>query len=428
MDILLYAAQKRQADLIQANNNLAATCTACKCTACRENYDTAYKQYCDTYYIPCTQLAYSCGYNNTAISFCGFSPAFWASSKSAEVACYNKCQQVILCNPWDTALWARIPRLSNSANTSDPGTGVTGLQVCSTNLYGGACCLFTVPSGLSLIRFQIWGPGGRNGSGCCCGGSPHGTTGAYASIIIPAIAGCQYTLCAGCACGTPILWGANSPNNTTDGSPSLVTGFGLCNFCARAGAGPNLWCRMAYDYKGFQYSGCCLWTSGDCWASGGCICNSGSDFCSTSSCASCGCIPFMCSNRTSYFGCYNGPLTAAACFAYAGVIAGIPGLHGSHCYDTNLYGHACHPPIYGFETVSQCIICHNNGNSFGGILCNHADNNYMRYPGAGATASIMMAGCQMPCTTSATSLICAGASRACGGDIGRSGMVCVSYC
>lgn len=119
-----------------------------------------------------------------------------------------------------------------------PGTP-SGFSVCDTStcFNQGVCCLWTVPGGASFIRFQLWGAGAPSSGAQCCAIAPSGGTGAYASVIIPAVAGCQYTICAGCAWwpGAPSVSSTISNIGQFSGCASFVQGFGLCNFCAEGG-------------------------------------------------------------------------------------------------------------------------------------------------------------------------------------------------
>lgn len=99
----------------------------------------------------------------------------------------------------------------------------TTIYVHSTSIdspsNGGACCLFTVPTGTSWIRFEVWG-GGSAGPGACCCQQPvqSGGAGAYARRTVPATAGNTYTVCAGGSTGCmPTCCG-------TEGNPSFVSG------------------------------------------------------------------------------------------------------------------------------------------------------------------------------------------------------------
>jgi hypothetical protein len=64
----------------------------------------------------------------------------------------------------------------------------------------GACCLWTVPAGVTEAEFQIWG-GGGNSTGCsipaCCAMGAPGGSGEYTYVRMGVTAGQTYTLCAG---------------------------------------------------------------------------------------------------------------------------------------------------------------------------------------------------------------------------------------
>ena len=347
--------------------------------------------------------------------------------------CSQRCAQY--CNdpqqlPWCFCSWlALIPRMPGSTGTSNAGINCVtgneycGFKVCATNFYGANSCTWTVPAGAQYARFQIWGAGGGTGSGCCCGGSHWGTSGAYASVIIPVTPGCQYTLCAGCAIATPLLWGSGPGRSCR----SFVTGYGLCNFCAEGACHKRHFTHKHQDMDAYYQSGCCRWAATWCANdSGGCICNSGNDWCFSGSCASCGLIGFSRSPHTLYYGCYNGPVSAYNSilnidFLDGMQVVGIPGLNGSACWDTNYYGPFCSTAVYGYETVTASqhigLLC-SQGSTTGGICCNHVGYNYRRAPGAGGTVTILFGGCTAMCDPSG--------NLTCGGDIGRTGMVCVT--
>ena len=330
--------------------------------------------------------------------------------------------------PWCYSSWAgAIPRMPGSTSTSDAGLNpVTGSQycgfkVCATNFYGAASNTWTVPANTQYARFQIWGAGGNGGSGCCCGGSTWGVQGAYASVIIPVVPGCQYTLCAGCARPTTTIWSSWSGR----GCQSYVTGYGLSNFCAEAGECLGHYILQYQDWQAYSRTGCCRWSSADCFAGGGCICNSQLDWCFSNSCASCGHLPHARAAGTNYYGCYNGPVTPYSSvlnvnFLDGMQVTGIPGLHGRMCFDTNYYGISWPTAVYGYESVTADMggFCF-AGSTTGGICCNHVGYNYRRAPGAGATSTHLFGGCTAMCDPSG--------NLSCGGDIGRSGMVCVTW-
>jgi hypothetical protein len=158
------------------------------------------------------------------------------------------------------------------------------------------------------------------------------------------------------------------------------------------------------------------------------MCNTQGDYCFANSCASCGCIPFSKTNEVTW--CGTNTLNINCCCSVArcsidgfwwGQVVGINGMNGSDCFDTNFHGFKCHPPIYGYESVSRCVVTA-AGTSVGGLCCNGCAYNFMRYPGAGGTGVFLFGGTVATCDPSG----CFGA--VCGGDIGRGGMVCVSYC
>jgi hypothetical protein len=129
--------------------------------------------------------------------------------------------------PWCCCLWANIPTLANTVGDS--------LRIFDT-VEGrcGICCEWVVPAGATFARFEIWGAGAASKGNRCCGITMFGGSGAYASVILPVVPGCSYTLCAGCAecccyCCTSGTLSAGS------GCASFVNGYGLSNFCADGG-------------------------------------------------------------------------------------------------------------------------------------------------------------------------------------------------
>jgi hypothetical protein len=387
---------------------------------------------------------FGCPISNNYIAFAGPGAAndivFWTQANlSSRLTCSQCTQYYLNTTPWCYCYWLGIPRFPNSSNTSNAGinpvtgTEYSGFKVCSANLWSGntgTCCAWTVPAGTSYARFQIWGAGGGAGSGCCCGGSTWGTNGAYASVIIPVGPGSTYTLCAGSAWCAPICWG----NNLCIGCSSYVIGPGLCNFCAQGAPWKNHWCHIGYDLGVMTYiSGCCRWNSADCFQAGACICNSGSDYCFSNSCAWCGWIGPSANKVTNYYGNTSvvaanvsivANITGAASNTYfqvGGQVLGIPGLNTlCECFDTSFYGCSTAPPTYGFELSSGyvCGICLSSA-SGGGPAYNKLCGIRV-IPGAGGTYVHLMAGCTLQ-----TGFSCIG--TLCGGDLGRDGMVCVTY-
>ena len=300
----------------------------------------------------------------------------------------------------NAGLWCMIPTGSNSSE-SDPhnGSWSGGIKVCDTSQYHrcGCCCQWTVPGGVTCARFQIWGSGGGSGTSCCCGGSPNGGQGAYASVIMPVTAGQSYTLCAGCAycCHT------ERNQMTADGCPSYVQGQGLTNFCAEGGES-NIFCERKTR---------CHYTPNQmnvCQYMGGCICNTGTDYCSHNSQTP---SPGYPQNRMDA----QFPVAVSCKTHYGsatgGTVYGIPGSFSFYKYNHGAYNQCVkHGGTYGFPTCSCCQATFSNEN---GGCCYQAC--YCQamccIPGAGAWGY-----------------------STCGGDtsgfadIGKTGMVCVSYC
>ena len=288
-------------------------------------------------------------------------------------------------SPFVTSNWSLFPLLSSPA-------GCLCVVDNSGNNRCGASCTWTVPAGVTRAQFQIWGPGGGTGSGCCCGGSPFGATGAFATVILPVTAGCQYVLCAGCAV---CCYACRAQHNTT-GSSSFVTGFGLTNFCAMGG--------YAGTFRRMQVSGKsnCRYQNVVCQDSGPCICNTGTDYCFSNSCATCGCIPFIADSEQTWYGTATGS-----------TVLGMPSVLGSGCLDTNNYGYHEHPPVIGPCHTAQpnsCCCFSFSSSTCGGCQCG-GQLGVMAYPGAGGFATHIMGGC--------TSIA---------GDAGRGGMVRVTWC
>jgi hypothetical protein len=121
---------------------------------------------------------------------------------------------------------------------------------CST----GCCCLWTVPSGVRRVYFELWGAGG-NGHGACSNGRCQHYAGAgggyYNSKMIDTAPGCQYTICAAGVfpCLTNECIGCQ-------GCTSYVTGFNLSNFCAIGGIGGCA--NGSWQEACFSDFSCCL--------------------------------------------------------------------------------------------------------------------------------------------------------------------------
>ena len=290
-------------------------------------------------------------------------------------------------------LQCMIPRNPES------GSWTGGVKVCDTSQYHrcGCCCNWTVPGGTTCARFQIWGSGGGSGTSCCCGGAPNGGSGAYASVIMPVTAGSQYTLCAGCAycCYT------ERGQMTQDGNSSYVQGPGLTNFCAEGGES-NLFCESkSRCLRGPNEQNACKYM-------GSCICNSGTDYCSQQT-------------ETPGVGYPEGRREAsyqstANCKTHYGTVSAgstIYGLPGQWSYFSYDYGsdQGCrmHPGMYGFQECSCCGACMSNEAS-----------------GCCWQACYCSAMCCIPGAGAWGYSTCGGDTSGCA-DIGKTGMVCVSY-
>jgi hypothetical protein len=134
-------------------------------------------------------------------------------------------------------------------------------------------------------------------------------------------------------------------------------------------------------------------------SAGSCFCATGASYCFAGS-STCGIIPYV--PGASYFGTTTSTTSPS-------IVYGIRGMWPLICFETNHYGYQCHPPIFGFTSTSQCILTWTSSCCAGGF---RAECGIMQIPGAGAYASTTMGGCS------------------CGqcGDMGRMGMVCVTYC
>ena len=308
----------------------------------------------------------------------------------------NSVERKLQICPSDTDSWTKI---------YDPGGWSSGFKVCdATGYYRCGCnCTWTVPSGTTCARFQIWGAGGGNSESRCCGFAPHGSTGAYASVIIPVSAGSSYTLCAGCAY---CCYAYGDGYNQQRGYDSYVQGNNLSNFCAQGGWSGCMFKEIEdradqYGVKTGQY---CY-----CRYLGGCMCRSGAWVCAEYDTPGQGYPEGYCSGAlmpwVARCVCFYGSDTS-------GQGSGVYGHRGMWSYIAQdnympMFGWASTP--YGFPSYccgrGGCWICNNCGG-----FCQSAWNTGVRpIPGAGAWLN---SSCGGNCTC---------------GDAGRMGMVCVSY-
>lgn len=305
----------------------------------------------------------------------------------------KSCQlRTALCAcPTNVSLWACLPLLTSPTGCLCVYDSASGYVRCN------ACCLWTVPAGASKAQFQIWGAGSPTGIACCCGGSPHGANGAYATTIIDVTPGWTYTLCAGCAfcCFATVGTTSNQP-----GCPSYVTGCKLTNFCAMGGHG-NIACYMRYLHV--SLSECRYRGAGTGTSQGPCLCATGSHYCFSNSCGTGTIVPFIVDQEQLFYGT-----------ATDSCVFGFPAVRGGSFLDTNNYGYHQHPPVIGpchtLQSGSSCCITFTSGSCCGGCLF-AANNGIFCYPGAGGAATHMMGGSVSYCA-----------------DSGRGGMVRVTWC
>jgi hypothetical protein len=352
MDVLAYSAFNQQVAL---NQQITAK-TSCLSTKCSE-----------TAALQATAAGFS------AASLC------W-------IQCTEPCLLRVPQQGYASGYWSQIPSLTGASQ---------GFKVCDTasQFNCGFCCQWTVPAGITRARFQLWGAGGSSGPApCCCGDAPFGSTGAYASVIIPVTAGNTYTICSGCAyC---CFGSSTSGGQRLPGCPSWVTGTGLNNFCANGGPGGlGVWMSQSGN------SSPCYLGSFNC--TGHSICNQGGNTCVPSACSS-GLYLLCYTPGASYFGTTTSVTSPS-------IVYGIRGMWPAMCWESNNYGYQCHPPIYGFESSSQCNPSYSSGTCCG-YNCRAAAG-YLNVPGAGGFYSHAMGGNTSLC-----------------GDMGRMGMVCVTYC
>lgn len=138
----------------------------------------------------------------------------------------------ILSNPLCYSLWsAVIPKIPTPVG-----------QICvydsGTYFRAGGTCTWTVPTGVTKARFELWGAGAGSQAGNCCGHGPTGNSGSYASVCMTVTPGEAYVLCAGAANST-LSYCCQSCD--ISGCQSFVTGAGLTNFCANGGCASLLY-------------------------------------------------------------------------------------------------------------------------------------------------------------------------------------------
>jgi hypothetical protein len=366
--------------------------------------------------------------NNDTLTQCvsnAYTPCYilgYANGVSAATTINNtglNCQQGLysirlacdlIAQPWCCCYWAAIPTLPSV-------TG--GLFVCDTSYARcGVCCLWTVPGGAQFVRFQMWGAGAlSHGSVCCCGISIPGSSGAYASVIIPAVPGCQYTLCAGCAmCCFPDY---NNSSTTGSGCASYVNGYGLNGVCAEGGeVSPFCWMKRKMAVNGVDdanFAGICVILPNSTWAynaipkgsyTGYCMCTNGG-FCFVGNCQTMGSHPFVTSCRTFRGSVTNGTQCCHFVIGTPGSWSKLDGVNNGYYYfpytpPATCYDCQCYPQCYisgylyasyycGMQSVysNPCSRADNApGRGGGGSMSSAGNGSYTGFPGNGGAVCV----------------------------------------
>jgi len=287
-----------------------------------------------------------------------------------------------------TQYWCLIPQMCDNTTSN---------SLCIRDFTSGCfrcgnTASWTVPAGVTCAQFQLWGPGGGTSSVCCCGGSPFGATGAYASVIMPVTPGSVYTLTAGCA----YCCYATQTTHGIVGTVSSVTGPGLTNFCAMPGNSDiTIWkCSLlACGTGGYQNNSSCQMPSNDACGPESC---SGWNYCWDSA-ADNGFVSFAFSCYTKFYGTATG-----------GTVYGLNGMFPELSIgDNGTIGFTKAAPVFGYINSSSCCLVNNGNSCFG---CTASGGTTMQNPGSGGFGGYTHGGC-----------------NACGGDSGRMGMVCVRW-
>lgn len=306
--------------------------------------------------------------------------------------------------PWDCRSWAAVPTLPSVT---------CGFLICDAagNFRCGSSCTWTVPAEAKFIRFQLWGAGAGTYGSMCCGSSMPGGSGAYASAIIPAVTGCQYTLCAGCARCCFNYCSLGSPGNQ-DGCASYVTGFGLNNFCADGGDSNAYNMMMRYGDCQAGIAGYCILTPPLITCSivsrlspyGYCMCSSG-NLCWGNTCMGSGIyLPCVTSCKRHY-----GNVTNASRSCH--YVVGMPGLFGCVCMSSSTYTalYFGAPPVFG------CCLAGTQTFTVGGNCCTSS-----------VSGSLMALSCIAGFGSGGhPSAACAGTFSC--GSVGTMGAVCVQW-
>lgn len=276
-----------------------------------------------------------------------------------------------------------------------------GFKVCDTSGYYrcGASCTWTVPTGVTSVQFQLWGPGGGNSGQCCCGGTPFGPSGSYMVSTVPVVAGQVYCLCSGCAyccyASQTTASGQGSPtwiSNSGTGYCVCAEGACTCYCCWNAAVGSNPQCGISIPSvsRGYGPTQCSGWNF--CW-------DENTDTV---------CVP-------SFFGAETWRTPNALNSVNYGLPVVYPGIVIGCDLSTPGTSWTISAPVFGFE---GCTCCWGNCTlSSYGSMCNG-------YGGCAYTAANGYQ--QIPAVGGFGGWVCGGYSSY-GGDAGGMGMICVSY-
>ena len=309
----------------------------------------------------------------------------------------------------------RNPMLWCGLIPSQPETGSfnNGFKVCDQSGYHrcGCNCSWTVPGGVTCARFQLWGSGTPAGNSCCCGYGRPGTTGAYASVIIPVTAGQTYTICSGCAYCCHPCWGGGQ----ADGCPSYVQGTGLTQFCAMGGKA-SICCEIkVHEDSGGVGKGYCIYNQ---WIyyMGMCAAYNQNDMCLSDSIpTSAYAWPRGSQNRYHWPMVDNEEVTYSGTTSSGAEVWGHNGNYGQFETGGGMRACATHPPVYGHLGCNDNV---NNNTSYEACCYNR-----------GGCCSMASQGCnQVPSRGGSYNMKCGGHTGYPQGDWGRMGMVCVCYC
>lgn len=236
--------------------------------------------------------------------------------------CLNQC-------PMSFEAWSKIPLCGQlSAGTSNDWCT---FWVCDPDYRRcGRCCNWTIPNVNSCVcvQFDMWSPGAYNSSGYCCGHAVWGANGSFGSIVACLPAGCQYTICGGCA--ICCYAGPDYQGYGHQGSCTKVVGYALCGVCVPSPT-PH---ALKYFFWSQMFRGpatqCRSFNCAD--GSGQCFCG-GMWQCADNSCATCGIIKAS-ANDALPLGTLAGPAGGVKGHYYK--VKGAGG--GCYCKDSNNYG------------------------------------------------------------------------------------------